>query len=309
MPYLLIKFSKFLNSKNYSSITIREYCNDLTTFFKFLKQYFELDVDFRKINIFILSRVNEADIFAFLVFLNYSRNNTAITRQRKISCIKTFYNWLFTLKYSCFKDKENPAINIPNITRVQRLPKYLNFEEAKNIQNVFNEQNSKNPIRNNTIIVLFLNTGIRLSSLISLNINDINFKEKKMKIIAKGNKELEILLNKFTIEQLTKYLQTRNDDEEALFLSSRNKRIGRRMVEYICEKAFELVGLANRKYTVHSLRHTAATIYYNSTGGNLLVVKKILGHSSITSTEIYTHVDNHKLKAAINANPLNNYGL
>ena len=115
MPYLLVKFSKFLISQNYSLTTIREYCNDLTTFFKFLKQYFKLDVDFKEINIFVLSKVNEADIFAFLIFLNYTRNNTAITRQRKISCIKTFYNWLFSLKYSCFKDKENPAINIPNI--------------------------------------------------------------------------------------------------------------------------------------------------------------------------------------------------
>lgn len=309
MPYLLIKFSKFLNSKNYSSNTIQEYCDDLIMFFKFLKQYFKLDFNFKEINVFVLAKVCEADIFAFLTFLNYTRNNSAVTRQRRVSSIRTFYNWLFTLKYSCFKDKQNPTINIPNITRVQRLPKYLNLKEAKKLQNIFNEQNSKNSIRNNTIIILFLSTGMRLSSLVNLDIKDINFKERKAKIKAKGNKELEVVLNQLTISQITKYLQTRNDDEEALFLSSRNKRISRKMVEEICKNAFELAGLANKRYTTHSLRHTAATIYYNSTGGNLLVVKDILGHSSITSTEIYTHVDNPKLKAAIDANPLANYGL
>ncbi len=307
MPKVLLDFQKYLiSTKNYSPITAKEYCDDLIIFFKYIKQYFKLDINIKDITVFILADITEDIIFSFLVYLNYHKDNCAITRQRKLSSIKTFYKWLLSLKYPSFKNKKNPAENIPSITRIERLPKYINFEKAKELQNIFNNSNCKYPERNNAITTLFLQTGIRISSLLKLNISDIDFDNKNVKIIAKGNKENTIYLNDFTIAKIEEYLKTRSLDNDALFVSERNKRISKATVEHICKQAFKLSGMANKGYSPHTLRHTAATLYFKNTK-DILVVKEILGHKSLSSTEIYLHIDNQEIKKAVEANPLNDY--
>ncbi len=307
MPKVLLDFKKYLiSTKNYSPITAKEYCNDLISFFKYIQNYLNLDIDIKDISVFILADITEDVIFSFLVFLNYNKDNCAITRQRKLSSIKTFYKWLLSLKYPSFKNKKNPAENIPSITRIERLPKCINFDKAKELQNIFNNSNCKYPKRNNAIITLFLQTGIRISSLLKLNISDIDFNNKTANIIAKGNKEDTIYLNDYTITKIKEYLNTRSFDNDALFISERNKRISKETVEHICKKAFELSGIANKGYSAHTFRHTAASLYFKKTG-DILVVKNILGHKSISSTEIYLHIDNQELKNAVDANPLNDY--
>lgn len=311
-PKILNDFLYYLvGVKNYSILTIKQYCMDLMMFFKFLKKYLDLEIEVKDFNIYILSNVKEADVIAFLVYLNFSKNDTAPTRQRKLSVIRRFYKWLFA-NYPFCNAKENPTQNINNIPRLVRIPKYLSLEKAKSIQNVFTPKNSKYPVRNNTIINLFLNTGIRLSELANINLNDINIKNSSIVINrGKGNKERIAYLNKSAKNQLLKYLKIRNRNKkivginEALFISYQNDRMGIASIENVCKQAFKLAGLEDYGYTTHTLRHTAATIMYMYGNVDILVLKEFLGHASVSTTEIYTHVENKQVRSAISNNPLN----
>ena len=310
-PEILKDFLAYLSGiKNYSYHTIKNYYLDLMIFFKFIKEYMEIEVAIKDFNVFILAKVQEKDIIAFLVYLNYYKDNTAQTRQRRLSSIRTFYKWLF-INYPPFNGRKNPTKNIPNIEPVNRLPKYLNLEQAKEIQEVFNITNSRFPLRDNTIISTFLHTGIRLSELININIEDINFYSKTIRIIGKNDKERTVYIDKVLMQNLEKYLKWRNKENklislsEPLFLNKNNNRIGVDCVENICEKAFNIMGLKEYGYTTHTLRHTAATLIYKQTK-DLLILKEFLGHAQLSTTEIYTHVINDEIKKAVENNPLSN---
>lgn len=307
-PKILNDFLNYLLVfKNYSKGTIREYNSDLLIFFKFLIKYLDLEIKVNDINVFILASVKESDIIAFLIYLNNNRNNCFRTRQRKVAAIKTFYKWLFS-NYPAFSNKVNPTKNIPHIEVTDRLPKCLQLEDAKKLQHIFNITNSRNAIRNNTIITLFLNCGLRLSELVSIDIKDINFDKKTINIIGKGNKERTIYLNNKALKAIKLYLSTKNivNLKDPLFLDNKNKRMTTFNVEKICKKAYRIAGLENYGYTVHSLRHTAAAYLYKSSK-DILVVKEFLGHARLNTTEIYMHLDNDDVRNAVNSNPLNNY--
>ena len=307
-PRILNDFLNYLVIfKNYSKGTIREYNSDLLLFFNFLIKYLRLEINIREMNIFILTSVEESDIIAFLVFLNYDKDNCFRTRQRKMASIKTFYKWLFR-HYPTFNNKKNPTKDIPYIEPTVRLPKYLKLDDARKIQKIFNISNSRNYIRDNTIITLFLNCGLRLSELANINIKDIDFNNRTINIIGKGNKERIIYLNKTAINSLKKYLNTKKviDFNDPLFQNNRNKRISIYSIEKICKKAYKLAGLEEYEYTTHSLRHTAATYMYKKTK-DILILKEFLGHESLDSTEIYMHLENDDIRKAVNSNPLNSY--
>ena len=307
-PKVLNDFLSYLIAfKNYSKETIKAYNVDLILFFKFLIKYFDLEIEVKDINIFILASVKESDIIAFLVYLNYHRDNCFKTRQRKVAAIKTFYRWLFS-HYPAFYNRVNPTKGIPHIEVTDRLPKCLQLEVAKKLQHIFNITNSRNAIRNNTIITLFLNCGLRLSELISINIKDIDFNKNILTVIGKGNKERTIYLNKRVLKAIKLYLSTKKviDLNSPLFVDNRDKRITKFNVEKICRKAYKLAGLEEYGYTVHSLRHTAAKYLYQSTK-DILVVKKFLGHERLDTTQLYMHLDNEELKKAVDSNPLSNY--
>ena len=311
-PEILKDFLAYLSGiKNYSYHTIKNYYLDLMIFFKFIKEYMEIEVDIKDFNVFILANVQEKDIIAFLVYLNYYKDNTAQTRQRRLSSIRTFYKWLF-INYPPFNGRENPTKYVPNIEPVIRLPKYLNLEQARNIQEVFNLTNSRFPLRDNTIISMFIHTGMRLSELININVQDIDFYSKTIRVVGKNNKERTIYINKILMQKLEKYLKWKNKDnkiivlDEPLFLNKNGNRIGVDGVENICEKAFKLIGLGEYGYTTHVLRHSAATIIYKYTN-DIFLLKEFLGHSCIEATEIYTHINNIKVKQAVENNPLNDF--
>lgn len=311
-PKILNEFLNYLyNVKNYSINTIKSYSLDLLCFFKFIKSYYKIGLSLAEFNIFTILNIKEKDIIAFLVYLNYEKDNTAITRQRRLTSIRTFYRWLIK-SYPEARLKDNPTKNIPYIEQIVRQPKYLNLEETKKIMNVFTLQNTIYPIRNNTILTLFLNCGLRISELKNINISDINFTYKYINITGKGNKERKVYLNKCTIKQLEKYLNLRNIDinnvskDIPLFINHQNKRLGIDGISDICKKAFKLIGLEEYHYTAHTLRHTSATILYQYVKPDLLLLKKYLGHNSIKSTEIYIHTNIDNIKNAVNSNPLNN---
>lgn len=306
-PLILRKFSKYLiNTKNYSKNTVISYEFDLIIFFKYICEYLFPKIEIKDINVFILAQIEEKDIFSFLIYLNCKRENSAETRNRKLAALKTFFKYLYT-RYSSLKDKLNPTNNIEKAEEMIRLPKYLKLEEAKRIQSIFNEYNSKNYIRNNTIITLFLQTGMRLSELKNIKIQDINFENKTIKITCKGNKEKIIYLNAVAINSIRKYLSIRNYNEyEYLFVNKNSNVLSRKSIESICKKAFELANLTEYNYSTHTLRHTAATYIYKATK-DILVVKSILGHENLNSTEIYTHIIKDDIKDAFNKHPLANF--
>ena len=306
-PKILNDFLRCLLGQNYSIGTVNGYAIDLLIFFRFIITYLNLGIQVKDIDVFIFLKIQKSDIIAFTIYLGENKENCANTRHRKIASIKAFYDWLYK-KYSVFKDKKNPTKTLPNVEKIKRIPKHLNLEDAKKIQNIFNASNSRYYIRDNTIISLFLCTGMWLSELANIKIKDINFENKSIRIIGKGNKERIVYLTDKIIKQLKEYLSTRKiiDLEDYLFVNNKNTKLSNRSIENICDRAFKLAGLNNKKYTVHTLRHTFATYIYKQTK-DILVVKEILGHERLDTTMIYTHVFNDDLKKAVNSNPLNNF--
>lgn len=311
VPAIIEDYTNYLfGILGYSLETVKGYKRDLIEFFSFIKEYHKINTPLNMFNIFILKQIKKQDILAYQVYLNYSKDNSPFTRQRKIFSIKSFFNWL----YDNYPGGDgNPAKKIPIIQKVVRLPKYLNIEQSKKIQKIFTIQNSKYPIRNNCIISLFLSTGIRVGELVNIKIKDINLDEKKILIYGKGKKERIVYLNKVCIKQLKEYIEYRKrkentkelDCNSALFINKNNKRLGVDGIEDICCKAYKLMGLEDKKYTTHTLRHTAASLIYIYVKQDILLLKKFLGHESITSTQIYTHIYNQAVKDAVDKNPLN----
>ncbi len=317
---------EFLNSFLDYSITIlnkspnsvKEYNYDLNMFLKFMKIHLKLtkETDFN--NIYIkdfsldtLKKITLDDIHAFSSYLALTKKAKPSTRARKISTIRIFFAYL-SQKVQLIEN--NPAQNLETPKLDKRMPKYLSLDESKRLLNVTMDENDENKERDFAIITLFLNCGLRLSELIGINIQDIDFSEYKMTVIGKGNKERTIYLNKACINAIQDYLSVRpkegvkNDSKasnKALFLSKRRERISNRTVQYIVEKELRKAGLDTSKYSTHKLRHTAATLMYQYGNVDIRALQELLGHESIATTEIYTHVSNEQVRNAVESNPLN----
>lgn len=302
---------------NKSPNTIKEYNYDLATFLKFLKVHFKMtdEEDFSKITIkdiplSTIKQIKLDDIHAFFSYLTNTYHSKAATRARKASSIRVFFNYL-SQKANLIEF--NPAQNLETPKLDKRLPKYLSLEDSKKLLNVAGSDDNRNNKRDYAIITLFLNCGMRLSELVGINIKDINFSECQMTVIGKGNKERTIYLNKACMTAINNYLAVRPvegiktdkaNSKNALFLSERKERISRRTVQYIVDKELRAAGLDTSKYSVHKLRHTAATLMYQYGKVDIRALQEVLGHESISTTEIYTHVANVQARSAIENNPL-----
>lgn len=302
---------------NKSPNTIKEYNYDLATFLKFIKVHFKMtdEEDFSKITIkdiplSTIKQIKLDDIHAFLSYLTNTYHSKAATRARKASSIRVFFNYL-SQKANLIEF--NPAQNLETPKLDKRLPKYLSLEDSKRLLNVAGSDDNRNNKRDYAIITLFLNCGMRLSELVGINIKDINFSECQMTVIGKGNKERTIYLNKACMTAINNYLAVRPvegiktdkaNSKNALFLSERKERISRRTVQYIVDKELRVAGLDTSKYSVHKLRHTAATLMYQYENVDIRALQEVLGHESISTTEIYTHVANVQARSAIENNPL-----
>ena len=315
---------EFLNSFLDYSITIlnkspnsvKEYNYDLAMFLKYMKIHLKLttETDFNNItindfDIDTLKRITLEDIHSFVSFLAINNRSKAATRARKISTIRVFF------KYLAVKAKiidVNPAQNLETPKQDKRMPKYLTLEDSKKLLDVTMQDDNRNKERDYAIITLFLNCGMRLSELVGINIKDIHFDDCKMTVIGKGNKERTVYLNKACINAIEQYLNVRPKEgidynsKDALFLSERRERISRRTVQYIVEKELKKAGLDTTKYSTHKLRHTAATLMYQYGEVDIRALQELLGHASISTTEIYTHVANQQVRDAVEKNPLAN---
>ena len=301
---------------NKSPNTIKEYNYDLAMFLKFIMVHFNLtsSKDFKDINISNLSldvikKIELNDIHAFLAYLTTTYHSKAATRARKVSSIRVFFNYL-SQKANLIE--KNPAQNLETPKIENRMPKYLTLDDSKKLLTVTSDE-ERNKERDYAIITLFLNCGLRLSELVGININDISFDDAKMTVIGKGNKERTIYLNKACLQAINSYLEVRPkigikpSSIKALFLSERKERISKRTVQYVVDKELRRAGLDTKKYSTHKLRHTAATLMYQYGNVDIRALQELLGHESISTTEIYTHVANEQVRNAVEVNPLSDY--
>lgn len=181
----------------------------------------------------------------------------------------------------------------------KRLPKYPSLEECYRL---LSNVNSDFPSLDYCILILFLHFGIRLSELIGIDLYDIH--DDTIRIVGKGNKDRNIYLNDVCLEALDRYILERDliispSSESALFISKKRKtRLTTRRVQQITKSCLQSAGLDNQGYSPHKLRHTATTILYQSGTADILTIKAILGHENISTTEIYTHISDEKIKKA-----------
>lgn len=316
-PDYLKKYLTYIRVvKDKGDRTEEAYYIDIRTFLRYLKikNGLEKESDFSKITIADVSietvaNVTLDDAHEFLIWLKDKRDNSTVTRARKATAIRQFYSYL-THKTDFLKT--NPLEELETPKHSKPLPKFLTLSQSQSLLDAVNADTSdridiqKNVARDYCILLLFLNCGMRLSELCGINKKDINFEDKTLRLLGKGRKERIVYLNESCIEAINAYLTVRNKDTvqtDALFLSNRNTRISKRRVQEIVERYIEKAGLSNTGVTTHKLRHTAATLMYNN-GVDTLVLKDVLGHESIATTEIYTHLTNDNLKQAAEMNPL-----
>ena len=304
---------------NKSPNSVKEYNYDINNFLKYMMVHLKItkETDYDKIDVSSFSvedlkKITLEDIHSYISHLAIDNRSKATTRARKISTLRIFFKYLAT------KEKildVNPAQDLETPKLEKRMPKYLSLEQSQKLLKVSDDENNRNYKRDFAITTLFLNCGLRLSELVGININDIDFDENKMTVIGKGNKERVIYLNKSCINAIKDYLSSRpspslikrdsKSSDKALFLSEQKRRISNRTVQLIITKELKLAGLGSKNLSVHKLRHTAATLMYQYGNVDIRALQELLGHQSISTTEIYTHVSNEQVRDAIERNPLN----
>ncbi len=316
-PFLNSFLDYLVGILNKSPNTVKEYNYDLAHFLKFIMHHFGLsaeenikDIDIHDMQIDVLKKITLDDIHSFLFYLTNTYHSKSATRARKAASIRVFFQYLTQKASPDIRLEVNPAQGLETPKIEKRLPKYLSLEESKKLLDVTKSESDENKERDFAIITLFLNCGMRLSELVGINIKDINFSDSKLTVIGKGNKERTIYLNQPCINAINDYLAVRPHDgvkfasKDALFLSKRKERISNRMVQEIVKKELGRAGLDMSKYSVHKLRHTAATLMYQYGKVDIRALQVLLGHESISTTEIYTHVDSAQVKDAVERNPL-----
>jgi integrase/recombinase XerD len=316
MPSYLNDFLNYMITIKGKSInTIQSYFYDLRLFLRFIKMNNKLvppdteieSIDITDIDISLIDNIKLSDLYEFMSYVSKRRENSAYALARKVASLKSFYNYL---KEKAKIVSNNPASELETPKIAKRLPRYLDLEQSKAL--LSSAQNRKHELRDYAIVTLFLNCGMRLSELVGINCRDISNKGY-ITVIGKGNKERVIHLNTACLNAINEYIEKERKDfvpkntENALFLSEKKKRISRNMVQHIVKSLLNQAGLDTRKYSTHKLRHTAATLMYKYGKADIRALQMILGHESISTTEIYTHLDEQQLRDAIDSNPLADY--
>lgn len=295
--------------RNCSDNTIREYFYDLRMFLRFIKRHKneisspidKIEID--KEDVSILNDVTLSDLYAYMTFLNRERGMSSRSRARKAASLKSFYKYLFS-KIKVLDS--NPAMELESPKLAKELPRYLSLDESKRLLASIDGRYHE---RDFAIVIIFLNCGLRISELVNINTSHIRDNDTLV-VRGKGNKDRTIYLNEACLFAINRYINVRPkasfEDPNALFISMRGTRISRKTIHVMLKKYFLKAGLDAEKYSAHKLRHTAATLMYRHGNVDIRALQSILGHKSIATTEIYTHVDNEKIREAINANPLSN---
>ena len=322
LPPLVKEFASYKSViQNSSEKTISEYLLDLRTFFRFLlardhkisPDSEEFDkIDIRSVDLDYIKNITTEDIYEFLMYADNVRGNMAAAKSRKLSSIKGFFKYLTTKRMML---EDNPAINIEAPKKKKALPKFLSLEESLELLNaVKNDKESKTTLRDYAIITLFLNCGMRVSELVGIDLQDVDAQFRSLTVTGKGNKQRIVYLNEACRKALADHTEERLSEKHktctshALFLSSRDQRISVKTVQWVVYKYLDMAGLESKHYSVHKLRHTAATLMYQTGNVDVRVLKDILGHEQLNTTQIYTHVSNRSMEEAMEKNPLATQG-
>ena len=296
-----------------SANTAFNYYCDLRNFSKFMKRRRGLvpddmemkDIDPKGLDTAFWGSVSKEDIYEYLYFLSRECGNKKSSTARRLASLHGFYDYLVN---QVNRLKQNPTASIRPPKQDKVLPKYLTAEQSKDLLECTQTQ-SDFPERDYCMVVLFLNCGMRLAELVGMDLEDIDLEQRQIRLFGKGHKERMVYLNDACVEALQLYLKKRNameglnPREKAVFLTRRRKeRIGNRRVEQLITGAMKAAGL--KGFSTHKLRHTAATLMYQTGNVDILTLKQLLGHSSVGTTQIYTHLQEFQVRAAIEQNPL-----
>ncbi|TQR18632.1 recombinase XerC [Psychrobacillus soli] len=314
IPKIVKDFLVYLTTiKGKSLRTRKEYEYDIVLLLRFLKAV-ENDIEPEKmdeicikdITIDFIREISLEDIYLFLEFCERKRGNSAATRARKAATIKSFFKYLKgkrrLIEYNAADELEAPKIG-------KKKPIYMNQEDAEIF--IKGIKRTNHYYRNYTMIMFFLNLGLRVSELCSLNLTSIQ--DKVLRVVGKGDKERTVFLNNVCIQSLEVYMQKERQyiqgasTNEALFLSQKGTRLTRQTVAKIVKQINADSGLNKEKLTPHKLRHTSATIMYKN-GADIRSLQHILGHTSVSTTQIYTHVEDKEIQQVIENNPFNHLG-
>lgn len=312
-PVFLEDYLNYMETiKGTSPNTVKEYYLDLRTFLKFIKIRYKLissetefdDINIEDMDISLIKKLNIQDLHAYISYVDKKRDNGNYTKSRKVASLRSFFSYLHT-KINIIED--NPARFLEFPKRDSRHPVYLTLDQAQNLLNtVLENKNEEYRKRDYAIITLFLNCGLRLSELSSIDIDKVR-DDDTLSVIGKGNKERTIFLNEACSEAIDEYLKIRPkkvNDEKALFISKRKNRLSNRAIQHMIDKYLEKSGLDTSVYSTHKLRHTAATLMYKYGNVDIRALQEILGHESVATTQIYTHLDDERLRDAVKSNPL-----
>ena len=295
--------------KGKSQKTVDEYYIDLRTFFRFIKLQRGLvpnDSEFENISISdvdleLVKTVTLNDAYEFMNYIQRERKNQNVTRARKCSSLKGYFNYLATKK--CVLDS-NPVEQLEVPKKKKSLPKYLTLEQSLELLNAVDGDYKE---RDYCILTLFLNCGLRVSEMASLNYTDIH-QDDTMRVVGKGNKERIIYLNSACVSAIENYMRVRPvdgvKDKYALFISRNHRRMSVKTIQAMVYKYLEKIGLNAQGYSCHKLRHTAATLMYQYGGVDIRVLKDVFFFYYMGTTEIYTHLSSEQMKNAAEKNPL-----
>jgi len=282
------QIKEFLNYlkeiRRYSDHTIRNYQIDLFQFIRYL----------HKCNPDLLILEIDKDSVKEFLFSLHAKKLSDKSIARKVATLKSIFNYMS--KNNIIDKNILESIRIPKVSK--KLPHLLSEEEVRKLLSV--ELSDNRIIMEMCILELFYATGIRISELARIKIQNINFNDKTIKVLGKGNKERIVILNNSSTDLLKKYMAVFCDQNQAYLFASLVKK--NKLSDHISEKAIynitkkHLKRISNdEKLTPHSLRHSFATHLLQS-GADLMSVKELLGHDSLSSTQGYTHVQLKKMK-------------
>ncbi len=309
-PLFLIDYVNYLTTvRSLAGSTVKEYSYDIVFFLKFFRKrrarqrYYKTEIKEIPIHDMEASELEKCDIHDLQAYLAYSedgRTESSNRRARRTSSLKSLFNYLVNVDEVFEK---NPTDKLITPKRKQRQPVYLTLNEAfKLIETAARQENRFFKFRDMAMLVTFLTTGMRLSELCSLNLSSIQ--EDHFRVIGKGNKERIIYITESCLEAINNYLKVRpRVNSDALFLSSGKKRISQRAVQHRIDRLLREAGFDTSRYSTHKLRHTAATLMYKE-GVDIRTLQRILGHASVGTTQIYTHVEDDMARKAVKKNPL-----
>ena len=308
-PLLYDYLMYHINIKNHSQKTVQEYFFDLRLFFRYLlwiqneKQDFDT-ISIKDVDLKFVEAISLEDIYNFLSWLSVERNGgeSAASRARRLMSIRSFYHYLVVTK-QVLQTNIAERVDAPKIKKT--LPKYLSESDAKKL---INAADGKFASRDRAIMMVMMGCGLRVSEVVSLNLDSIQ-EDGGLRVIGKGNKERMVYMPDFTADCLNDYLsdrqslKIRDGHEKAVFISNIGTRLNVRAIQKMMDRTLLKAGLDVERYSPHKLRHTAATEMVRN-GVDVRVVQEVLGHEHLSTTQIYTHVENSDLKIAAKANKI-----